>query len=191
MPECVYFVDTDDGQFVKIGYSTNLPSRIQSLKTSSAVGITLRGWVPGTREFEQGIHELFSDERVNGEWFKRADHLDFAINSLDGLKTSLDEFKVDKTIRQKATPIAVDIETSSGSILDLVSPEPQINWSALRTKIGKIEPGDVLVVSVPPGSDFKKFRCTLLVNGNRIHTGDWRVSTRKRGNNLHCFLSPR
>lgn len=79
--------------------------------------------------------------------------------------------------------------TRTGKLSDLVPQGSEINWSAIRTKIKAMEPGDVLIVSCPPGFPMPQFRSTILVNGGRIHKGEWRLSTRTKGRSLHCFLA--
>ena len=77
----------------------------------------------------------------------------------------------------------------TGRLSDLVS-DRKTDWSDLRKKLKAMEPGEVLIVTPPPGVSLPQLRCAILVCGRRIHTGDWRVSTRTKARNIHCFLAP-
>src|SRR5437660_11016253 len=47
---CVYFVETEDGQFVKIGYSATLDRRMGQLEsTLGPLSMRLIGYLPGNR----------------------------------------------------------------------------------------------------------------------------------------------
>lgn len=69
----VYFVRA--GEAIKIGFSTNTPSRIASLQTSNAEQLELLGSIPGTPEDERELHERFCHFRIRGEWFRDADEI--------------------------------------------------------------------------------------------------------------------
>lgn len=78
----VYFITTKDALFVKIGFSTKPQERVQALQTSSPVKLSLLAMIPGTMETERYFHELFSDYRTDGEWFRLEGDLMFAITLL-------------------------------------------------------------------------------------------------------------
>jgi len=65
----VYFIQSDD--FVKIGFTTNIESRLASLQTSIPNNLQLLGVMFGSVSDEKMLHSKFSDFRVrnNGEWF--------------------------------------------------------------------------------------------------------------------------
>jgi hypothetical protein len=68
---CVYFCETHDGQFVKIGYSTSLRSRFGQIeRTLRPSPIRLLGYIPGSRATELWIHQRFAQHRERGEWFR-------------------------------------------------------------------------------------------------------------------------
>lgn len=73
----VYFVETEDGLFVKIGYSIRPVQRLNQLGTLRPGNYALRliGWLPGTLETERWLHAKFSADRDNGEWFRNSDRL--------------------------------------------------------------------------------------------------------------------
>jgi hypothetical protein len=69
-PGSVYFVRLGDR--VKIGYSENVPKRLTVIPHEEVLGV-----IHGTREDEQGWHQLLADYRTVGEWFRaEADVLD-------------------------------------------------------------------------------------------------------------------
>lgn len=73
---CVYFIDTIDGLYVKIGFSYNVRKRLRSLQGGSPKLLELRGWVPGNRTSERKLHKMFATDRFSGEWFIRTDRMD-------------------------------------------------------------------------------------------------------------------
>lgn len=62
-PGYVYFVRLGDR--IKIGYSENVARRLTVIPHEEVLGV-----VPGTREDEQGWHQLLADYRTVGEWFR-------------------------------------------------------------------------------------------------------------------------
>jgi hypothetical protein len=70
----VYFIETEDGEFVKIGYSARPYQRLSQLGTLRPGAFALRviGWIPGTYRTERWLHAKFSTDRDNGEWFRNS-----------------------------------------------------------------------------------------------------------------------
>ena len=68
----VYFIETEDGQFMKIGYSRDVYRRMSRLGTLRPSGFQLRilGWIPGSIQTERWLHKKFEKDRDNGEWFR-------------------------------------------------------------------------------------------------------------------------
>ena len=62
----VYFVCIND--FVKIGFSTNLKSRMKTFRTSSADTQVLLT-IPGGRDLERRLHVLLQEQRIERELF--------------------------------------------------------------------------------------------------------------------------
>lgn len=65
----VYFIETEDGKFVKIGYSIHPYRRLNELGTSRPIDLRLIGWMPGTFETERWLHHKFASIQERGEWF--------------------------------------------------------------------------------------------------------------------------
>lgn len=70
-PGVVYFVADEEG-FIKIGHTTDLHSRIASLRTGSRQELKLLGHRPGGRADEAALHKRFAHLRKRGEWFQGA-----------------------------------------------------------------------------------------------------------------------
>lgn len=66
----VYFIHDAASQAVKIGYSSDVPSRKSGLQTGNPNPLVILGSLPGGRTDEQRFHELFGDYRKLGEWFR-------------------------------------------------------------------------------------------------------------------------
>jgi len=79
----VYFVESGDGEYLKIGYSLNPQKRVLALTTASCKKLNVIGWMPGSRALEYAIHEEFAAVRNNGEWFEGSSLLKQFINLLD------------------------------------------------------------------------------------------------------------
>ncbi len=73
----VYFVETVDGAFVKIGYSKRVYGRLSELSTLRPGNFAIRmiGYFPGTVQTEAWLHVKFSADRDNGEWFRSTEIL--------------------------------------------------------------------------------------------------------------------
>ena len=63
-----YFIQRGTDGPIKIGRTNSVSRRLQALQTSCAETLSLRGWIHGDVESE--MHELFSQFRMNGEWFR-------------------------------------------------------------------------------------------------------------------------
>ena len=63
----IYFIKC--GDFVKIGYSSNVTKRMNVLQTASPRKLYLLSSFYGTRKDEKQIHRKFKKERQRGEWF--------------------------------------------------------------------------------------------------------------------------
>ncbi|MDB5697933.1 MAG: nuclease family protein, partial [Alphaproteobacteria bacterium] len=54
---------------IKIGVTTNLTSRIRSIRNSSPVPLELLAVIPGNNFTEAGFHQRYASQRRHGEWF--------------------------------------------------------------------------------------------------------------------------
>lgn len=65
----VYFISSD-ADLIKIGFTTNLSSRLRSLRTAHPKELRILLVLRGSRDDEQGLHRRFAEHRVGREWFK-------------------------------------------------------------------------------------------------------------------------
>ena len=73
-PTTVYFAKRH--QFVKIGYATNVQSRLKSIAAGSGIitgmvagPVKLIASIPGGKSKESKLHQRFRHIRIGGEWF--------------------------------------------------------------------------------------------------------------------------
>lgn len=83
----VYFIQA--GEFVKIGTTTNLKSRLISIKTHSPFAPKVLCAIPGDTSREFAIHSRFEKSRANGEWFMDSPELRAFIASLDDVSKEI------------------------------------------------------------------------------------------------------
>lgn len=92
----VYFVRITD--FIKIGLSRNLKTRLSALANSSPIRPELVATVPGTRELEQSLHRELAAYRVNLEWFNDCAEVRSAMHRV--VKARGGEFAVPEEARE-------------------------------------------------------------------------------------------
>ena len=71
----IYFIETHDGTFIKIGYSRNVSNRFHEIGLLMP-GLRLIGYMSGTLTTERSLHAVFSADRERGEWFRRSAVID-------------------------------------------------------------------------------------------------------------------
>jgi hypothetical protein len=69
---CVYFIETHDGAFVKIGYSARVHGRMREIGFRGHRTLRLVGWMPGTMETEKWLHHKFAEDCDHLEWFRNS-----------------------------------------------------------------------------------------------------------------------
>ena len=83
MTEQIYFLRATSGEGpIKIGYSTNVQSRLESFMRWSPVPLAVILVIPGTSRLECNIHSCFADDHSHGEWFNPSDRLVTAIERM-------------------------------------------------------------------------------------------------------------
>lgn len=63
----VYFAESAGR--IKIGHSTDLPKRLDTLRIGNPSPIDLIGVVAGSQDLERAIHQYLKSMRIVGEWF--------------------------------------------------------------------------------------------------------------------------
>ena len=71
----IYFIETDDAAFIKIGFSKDPVKRMSQLGTQQPGNFRLRliGCIPGDYRLESWLHGIFGEHRNNGEWFNNSE----------------------------------------------------------------------------------------------------------------------
>lgn len=71
--QCVYFIRS--GEYIKIGYTSDLPKRLSNLQTGNPHQLTVIHTIltRQAEEIEADLHEMFTEYHVSGEWFRLPD----------------------------------------------------------------------------------------------------------------------
>lgn len=69
-------------EYVKIGWSTDVPSRVYSIEQGLPESLKLFGYFEGTHKDERALHRRFSATRTRGEWFKLSPELQSFIEEI-------------------------------------------------------------------------------------------------------------
>lgn len=72
----IYFATAGNDGLVKIGFTTNLGSRMRSLSTANAGRMGAEEAFLSYFEAERMVHERFKKDRVRGEWFRLTDEIE-------------------------------------------------------------------------------------------------------------------
>ncbi len=65
----VYCIGRDVAGAVKIGWSRDPEQRLAQLQTASPDTLRILAILPGSKNVEHGLHEVFGDCAIRGEWF--------------------------------------------------------------------------------------------------------------------------
>ena len=76
-----YFIGAEDGP-VKIGYTTKLKSRLQSIQNGYPYKLRVLALARGGMFRERYYHRLFWERRLHGEWFERCPEIEAEIERL-------------------------------------------------------------------------------------------------------------
>jgi hypothetical protein len=71
----IYFMRAGVDGPVKIGWSTNIPSRMSSLQTGQPFKMNLLRILDAPRWAERWLHYTFEDIRLEGEWFNFSEEM--------------------------------------------------------------------------------------------------------------------
>jgi hypothetical protein len=70
----IYFAQAENGH-IKIGFSSNVRTRIRALQGQVPLRVTLLKTVIGSRRLEGQLHQKFASTRLWGEWFQPSEEL--------------------------------------------------------------------------------------------------------------------
>jgi hypothetical protein len=82
MPVC-YFVGEEDGDAIKIGFTTDLKRRLEEFRHYSPAPIVVRGLLFGSLAIERRLHAEFSAYRMHGSWYRREGDLAEFLNEIE------------------------------------------------------------------------------------------------------------
>ena len=108
----VYFIETESHEFVKIGYSKRIYTRLSELSTlqPGSFAIRLIGYFPGTQQTEGWLHAKFAADRDNGEWFRSTSALRQFIEAMGLIQPSVPAIKTRRIAAAASPAIAAPIE---------------------------------------------------------------------------------
>jgi hypothetical protein len=69
----VYWVATKG--MAKIGFSSQIVDRVGKLQAQSPTRLRLLAAMPGGRDVERELHQIFAEDRIKGEWFRLSPRL--------------------------------------------------------------------------------------------------------------------
>lgn len=69
----VYFVRHNN--LIKIGFTEDLEKRFQQIKATTPVSVEFLGHMPGDKNVEAHLHQIFDAFRFSGEWFAENESL--------------------------------------------------------------------------------------------------------------------
>ncbi len=84
----VYFAR--GGPYVKIGFSTNINGRIDTIRNAAPFAVEIAGLMVGDQSLETELHRKFKTHRVNREWFNWCEEIECFVRDNAASKMVLD-----------------------------------------------------------------------------------------------------
>lgn len=114
----VYFIETEGGQYVKIGYSAQPYRRLSQLGTLRPGRFSLRiiGWMPGSIDTERWLHKKFQSDRDKGEWFRDSPGLRLFIRTIGLIEPHSKPERTERTVTAERKPKPVEGTATSPEI---------------------------------------------------------------------------
>lgn len=114
----IYFIQRADG-LIKIGYSSNLASRLDQIRKSHGDVVVLKV-INGDQRREREIHYQFDQHREYGEWFRPDTAVVDAINAIhDGSQITFRKSQSRKTWEEYERSIAADVLANAKRLYSL------------------------------------------------------------------------
>lgn len=66
----IYFIQSEDGGPIKIGFSEDPKTRLVALQTHNPAKLQILSVIEGSSDDETRLHKKFADHKVQGEWFR-------------------------------------------------------------------------------------------------------------------------
>ncbi len=82
-PGYIYFIQGESGGHIKIGYTTNVATRLAGLQTGYPETLVIRCISPASYKDEARLHETFKEHRTRGEWFKPCEDIEAMIITIN------------------------------------------------------------------------------------------------------------
>jgi len=83
MSTFVYIVGTEDGEPVKVGFSSKPRGRLNSLRTGNPHSLHFMSTIEATQALEGYLHDQLADLRMEGEWFRWDKRIEDALILMD------------------------------------------------------------------------------------------------------------
>jgi hypothetical protein len=150
----VYILYSNVHQAIKVGYASDIGSRISTIQISTPEKLSLMFTFEGGKELEEYFHERLKPFHIRGEWFEYNNFVkDFLVKYLEH-QLEFFTFKADEKLKDDLYVFKNDVETS---ILEIVkSYKKNFTVADIRKKLPFIN---------FKSKDIEKF---LLLNGWQI-----------------------
>lgn len=130
----VYYAANANGSQVKIGFTSNLTQRLNSLKSLYGE-VSLLAWEPGSKDVELRRHITFYGGHIHGEWFSPSDDLLAHVRALPSA-TGLSAEERESMMAPKSDLVRRtirDIPSGDYAALKLIAHEKR--WRSVNTAI--------------------------------------------------------
>ena len=79
----IYFLANHDASVIKVGFATDLDTRLASLQTGNHSDLSLLYSFDGSKDCEALFHASLADSRIRGEWFSYTGFVDALICEIE------------------------------------------------------------------------------------------------------------
>lgn len=86
----VYFVQSEDGGPIKIGWAQDVASRVRQLQVGQSRRLRVIDAIQCRRSYERDLHRQFAESRLFGEWFEPTPEL-LELIEREGLRSTVRE----------------------------------------------------------------------------------------------------
>jgi len=124
----VYFIQAGEDGPIKIGHTSNVPSRLKSLQTGHAAKLKVLGQCEGDKKLEKSLHHKFAEHRLTGEWFNPVQEILAEIAERCAPVPSQES-----TARENL--LDMDFETFKARMRAIFSDDPRVMCAYLREKL--------------------------------------------------------
>lgn len=138
----IYVLRSDN--LVKIGFSDNLRNRVQAIISTVPVPVEFVGHMPGDRDMEKHLHDIFGASHFSGEWFVETTAMTALFETI--LIPNMPQIETTKQQKRKAElsemkSVKAKVRLVANSRWPLLSKADQVlalaselNWTKSRTR---------------------------------------------------------